>query len=87
MKHGDLFPIGAVAKLYHISVGTLRLYEPSDMEPPIQRLVKGRNRDMVFLGKVGIGIGIREERLKAGEFSQYATEISIPIRRRESLIK
>ena len=54
MKHGDLFPIGAVAKLYHISVGTLRLYEPSDMELPIQRLVKGRNRDMVFLGKVGI---------------------------------
>lgn len=48
---------------------TLRLYEPSDMELPIQRLVKGRNRDMVFLGKVGIGIS--EERLKAGEFSQY----------------
>lgn len=55
------------------------------MELPIQRLVKGRNRDMVFLGKVDIGIG--EERLKAGEFSQYVTEISIPIRRRESLIK
>ena len=83
MKHGDLFPIGAVAKLYHISVGTLRLYEPSDMELSIQRLVKGRNRDMVFLSKVGIS----EERLKAGEFSQYVTEISIPIRRRESLIK
>lgn len=32
-------------------------------------------------------IGISEERLKAGEFSQYVTEISIPIRRRESLIK
>ena len=77
--------IGAVAKLYHISVGTLRLYEPSDMELPIQRLVKGRNRDMVFLGKVGIGIS--EERLKAGEFSQYVTEISIPIRRRESSTK
>ena len=85
MKHGDLFPIGAVAKLYHISVGTLRLYEPSDMELPIQRLVKGRNRDMVFLGKVGIGIS--EAWLKAGEFSQYVMEISIPIRRRESLIK
>lgn len=85
MKHGDLFPIGAVAKLYHISAGTLRLCEPSDMELPIQRLVKGRNRDMVFLGKVGIGIS--EERLKAGEFSQYVTEISIPIRRRESLTK
>lgn len=85
MKHGDLFPIGAVAKLYHISAGTLRLCEPSDMELPIQRLVKGRNRDMVFLGKVGIGIS--EEWLKAGEFSQYVTEISIPIRRRESLIK
>lgn len=55
------------------------------MELPIQRLVKGRNRDMVFLGKVGIGIS--EAWLKAGEFSQYDTEISIPIRRRESLIK
>ena len=32
-------------------------------------------------------IGISEERLKAGEFSQYVTEISIPIHRRESLIK
>ena len=55
------------------------------MELPIQRLVKGRNRDMVFLGKVGIGIS--EERLKAGEFSQHVTEISIPIRRRESSTK
>lgn len=49
----------------------LRLYEPSDMELPIQRLIKGRNEDLVFLGKVGIGIC--EERLRAGEFSQYDT--------------
>lgn len=41
MKHGDLFPIGAVAKLYHISVGTLRLYEPPTWSCPFS----GSSRD------------------------------------------
>ena len=34
MKHAELFPIGTVAKLYHISVGTLRHYEKCGLVAP-----------------------------------------------------
>ena len=50
-----------------------------------QNIGAGKKERAVQTLRYAIGIG--EERLKAGEFSQYVTEISIPIHRRESLIK
>ncbi len=49
--------------------GTLRVDGALDLEAPLRRLVQHQQEDMIFLGKVGIGISA--EHLNAGCFTAY----------------
>lgn len=71
MAERELFQIGEVTRMYHLSVGTLRHYERIDLLAPertdpatdyryysVRQLEQDQKVPLSYIGKVGVGIPV-----------------------------